>query len=146
MYNLYKNIEILCDEKGENITQMCKIAGVPRGNLTDLKMGRQNGLSSKNLHKIAAHFGVTVEFLLTGENKKSAPIIESGLNRKTIFAEMLYRLPDRDRLVIEHNIQMLYRLAQAEGKLKHNGLCVDIDLVMMELEKGRDRLLGGRED
>lgn len=71
MYNLYKNIEILCDGKGENITQMCKIAGVPRGNLTDLKMGRQNGLSSKNLHKIAEHFGVTVEFLLTGENKKS---------------------------------------------------------------------------
>lgn len=72
MNKLYQIIEKLCADNGENITQMCKAAGVPRGNITDLKMGRQSGLSGNNLRKIAEHFGITVDYLITGENKKIA--------------------------------------------------------------------------
>lgn len=128
----------MCAKHGDFPSNVAKAVGCTAPSGT----GWANGAIPRKvtIKKIEDYFGEKYE------NKKTAPIIESGLNRKTIFAEMLYRLPDRDRLVIEHNIQMLYRLAQAEGKLKHNGLCVNIDLVMMELEKGRDRLLGGRED
>ena len=68
---MYKLIESLCKARNVNITQMCREAGVPRGNLTDLKMGRQSGLSAKNLQKIADYFDVSVAFLL-GEKEKPA--------------------------------------------------------------------------
>ena len=64
MNELYKRIEALCASNNKTITEMCREAEVPRGNLTDLKMGRQQGLSSKNLRKIAEYFGISVDFLL----------------------------------------------------------------------------------
>lgn len=74
MSTLYERIENLCVDLGINITQMCREADVPRGNLTDLKKGRQMGLSAQNLNKIANYFNVSVDYLLTGEQKEKAPI------------------------------------------------------------------------
>jgi len=77
MSDLYKRIEELCERDSVTITEMCRRAEVPRGNLTDLKKGRQQSLSAKNLNKIAGYFGVTVEYLMTGkqseEDTKKAP-------------------------------------------------------------------------
>lgn len=64
MSDLYNKINTLCSSKGINITQMCKETGVSRGSLTDLKSGRSQTLSQKALSKIAAHFGVSVDYLL----------------------------------------------------------------------------------
>jgi transcriptional regulator with XRE-family HTH domain len=74
MSALYERIENLCVSLGINITQMCREAEVPRGNLTDLKKGRQSGLSAVNLSKIANYFNVSVDYLLTGKQKEEAPI------------------------------------------------------------------------
>lgn len=73
---MYELIESLCRERDITITQMCREAEVPRGNLTDLKMGRQSGLSAKNLQKIANYFNVSVSYLLGGEKEK--PVPETG--------------------------------------------------------------------
>lgn len=70
MNELYKIIEDLCRASGITITEMCRRADVPRGNLTDLKNGRQNGLSTKNLGKIASYFSVSTDYLLGKEDKK----------------------------------------------------------------------------
>jgi len=67
MGNLYNTIEELCKKSGINVTEMCRATGVSRGNLTDLKMGRQTGLSAKNADKIASYFGVSVGYLLGTE-------------------------------------------------------------------------------
>lgn len=75
MSDLYNKIEELCKKAGINITEMCRAAGVARGNLTDLKMGRQTGLSAKNADKIASYFGVTVSYLLGTEQKEKAPAL-----------------------------------------------------------------------
>lgn len=64
MNELYKRIEALCEKKGITITTMCKEANVNRGNLSDLKTGRQSGLSKKNLEKIAAYLEVTPAYLM----------------------------------------------------------------------------------
>jgi transcriptional regulator with XRE-family HTH domain len=74
MNELYERIENMCVDMGINITQMCKNAGVPRGNLTDLKKGRQTGLSAVNLNKIANYFNVSTNYLLTGGQKEKAAI------------------------------------------------------------------------
>ncbi|MBQ7767589.1 MAG: helix-turn-helix transcriptional regulator [Oscillospiraceae bacterium] len=71
MSNLYNRIEELCKENNESITTMCKEAGVSRASLSDLKMGRNQSLSAETLSKIAAHFGVSVDYLLGEENKKA---------------------------------------------------------------------------
>jgi len=64
MNELYKRIEDLCTKRNISITTMCREAGVNRGNLSDLKMGRQSGLSKKNLEKIAQYLEVTPAYLM----------------------------------------------------------------------------------
>jgi hypothetical protein len=43
-----------------------------KGILTDLKMGRQTGISAANAQKIASYFGVSVGYLLGEEEKINA--------------------------------------------------------------------------
>lgn len=69
MNEMYKRIEDLCSRNGMNITEMCREAGVARSNLTDLKMGRTNTLSSKTLVSIANYFDVPLEYLLHGDTQ-----------------------------------------------------------------------------
>jgi transcriptional regulator with XRE-family HTH domain len=49
---------------------MCTDIGMSKGILTDLKMGRQTGISAANAQKIAAYFGVSVGYLLSKDGKK----------------------------------------------------------------------------
>jgi len=71
MSNLYNTIEELCVNNSISVTDMCRGAGVPRSNLSDLKKGRQAGLSAKNLDKIANYFNVSVSYLLGTETTSS---------------------------------------------------------------------------
>lgn len=67
MNEIYARIEALCKSRKMNITEMCKICAIPRASLTDFKMGRIKSLSASTLQKIAEHFSVSVEYLLSGE-------------------------------------------------------------------------------
>ena len=89
MSDLYNRIEELCKENNESITTMCKESGASRASLSDLKVGRKQSLSAETLFKIAAHFGVSVDYLLGKENKK-APT-ENG-ERALTDAELKFAL------------------------------------------------------
>ncbi len=83
MGTLYENIISLCDERGIKGAKMCTDIGMSRGILTDLKMGRQNGISAANAQKIASYFGVSVGYLLGEEDKKEKSTAEDdGLSEK----------------------------------------------------------------
>ncbi len=56
MSDLYNRIMSLCDNAGISGYRLCKDAGIQPSVLTDLKMGRQLGLSAKNADKIASYF------------------------------------------------------------------------------------------
>ena len=71
---LYENIIALCNERGIKGGKMCTDIGMSKGILTDLKMGRQSGISAANAQKIASYFGVSVGYLLGEEQKKEAAI------------------------------------------------------------------------
>ena len=73
MSDLYNRIEKLCADNGINITTMCKESGASRASLTDLKMGRKQGLSTDTLSKISNYFGVSVDYLLGNEPKAKTP-------------------------------------------------------------------------
>ena len=82
MGTLYERIIALCNERGIKGGKMCTDIGMSKGILTDLKMGRQSGISTANAQKIASYFGVTVGYLL-GEDEakeKTAPEIGSGMS------------------------------------------------------------------
>ena len=71
MNDMYKRIEHLCKEKGVNMTAMCREAGIPRSNLSDLKYGRTAALATVNLNRVANYFDVSMDFLLgTAEQTK----------------------------------------------------------------------------
>ena len=69
---LYENIISLCEKRGIKGGKMCTDIGMSKGILTDLKMGRQTGISAANAQKIANYFGVSVGYLL-GEEEKEKP-------------------------------------------------------------------------
>ena len=70
MSDMYKRIEGLCKEKGINMTAMCREAGIPRSNLSDLKFGRTAALATVNLSRISAYFDVSMDYLLGNEEQK----------------------------------------------------------------------------
>lgn len=137
----FDNFSNLCEQKGVSCKRATQEIGLSNSICTKWRKGAvPNG---ETLNRIAEYFGVSVEYLLNGENKKPAPIIESGeLNRKKVFAEMLSCLPERDRIVIEHNILMLWRLAREEGTLMPSETAVDLDWIIGNLSARRDHLLG----
>ena len=127
MNEMYKRIEALCKENGMNMTAMCRDAGVPRSNLSDLKHGRTTALATVNLDRIAKFFDVSMDYLLgkaetlyvgdedllsdetlaslAGEEiKKPADQKASGL-RGTGYD----LLNDENRAVIDALIEKLYR-------------------------------------
>ena len=84
---LYDNIIALCEQRGIKGGKMCTDIGMSKGILTDLKMGRQTGISAANAQKIAAYFNVSVGYLLGEEGepegiKKEQPIEYDGLSEK----------------------------------------------------------------
>ena len=86
MSNMYNTIAELCNMAGITGYKLCKDIGIQPSTLTDLKMGRKTGLSAKNASKIAEYFGVSVEYLLTGEQKENAPDVISDTERDLLDA------------------------------------------------------------
>ncbi len=126
MCSLYERIEALCAQKGVNITQMCRQAGVNRGNLTDLKMGRQTGLSTRNMDRIAKYFGVSIEELLGTAGAREDADLVNGDEELTEYLEMLRSRPECRMLFsvtknatrddVEKAVAIIEALRKAEGK------------------------------
>lgn len=73
MCNLYNTLSQLCEERRITGYRMCKDCGISPGAMTDLKAGRKKILSAVNMQKLADYFGVTIDYLLCSETKKSSP-------------------------------------------------------------------------
>ena len=67
MGTLYENIKYLCDREGIKPGKMCVEAGVSKGLITDLKMGRKKSIRVETAIKIADYFDVPTDFLLQPE-------------------------------------------------------------------------------
>lgn len=68
MDELYRRIEALCEQRGTNVTRMCKAINVPRSCLSDYKAGRVKSLSADKLARIAAYFGISIDSLLGSDH------------------------------------------------------------------------------
>lgn len=120
MSDLYNRIMSLCEEKGVSGYRMCKDIKIQPSILTDLKMGRQSGLSAKNADKMAAYFGVSVGFLLGTETKK-APTQEG--EREITFDDFTFAMQNESKDLTEADKQILLSMAKQlnDARKKRNG-------------------------
>lgn len=111
MSELYHRIDLLCQQKGVTITDMCRLSGASRGSLTDLKMGRINTLKAETMKKIADYLEVSVDYLLTGEGAKArAAKAEAYVNGDAELNDFLETLKNREEC------RMLFSLAKGATK------------------------------
>ena len=112
MGTLYENIISLCESRGIKGGKMCTDIGMSKGILTDLKMGRQTGISATNAQKIASYFGVTVGYLLGEETKKEQPTEYDGLSEKRkALIDFAMSVPDEKAEMI---LQVMKTIVEAD--------------------------------
>lgn len=109
MGTLYENIIGLCEEKGIKGGKMCTDIGMSKGILTDLKMGRQAGISAANAQKIASYFGVSVGYLLGEEQRESAGNEEKPVQEDELSAN-IKQLVDFAKSVPEDKAELVLKL------------------------------------
>lgn len=113
MGNLYENIMSLCEARGIKGGKMCTEAGISKGLLTDLKMGRRTGVSAVTAQKIASYFGVSVGYLLGEEEQKEKPTAQGdGLteNQRKLM-QFAKSVPDDKAAMI---LQVMKTIVEAE--------------------------------
>lgn len=107
MGTLYENIIALCNEKGIKGGKMCTEIGMSKGILTDLKMGRQTGISAANAQKIASYFGVSVGYLLGEEEKEEKPTADDRLS------ENMQKLIDFAKSVPDDKVDLVLKVMKS---------------------------------
>lgn len=115
MEDLYSRIERLCQDKGVNVTAMCKESGASRSSLTDLKMGRKQSLSSETLSKIASYFHITVDYLLSG-TEDSSPSTDILDEIDIAFYGDYKALDDEQKEILRDMARTMRRRREEKGK------------------------------
>lgn len=108
MGTLYENIIALCEEKGIKGGKLCTDIGMSKGILTDLKMGRQAGISATNAQKIASYFGVSVGYLLGEEEKEEKPTVKDDE-----LSENIKKLIDFAKSVPEDKVELVLKVMKS---------------------------------
>lgn len=97
---MYDIFEKLCNERGVTAYKVCKATGITTATISNWKAGRYTPKQEK-MQKIADYFGVSVEYLMTGEGKEGEKYY---LNEET--AEMAQKLFEN------RNLRVLFDAAQ----------------------------------
>ena len=102
MGTLYERIIDLCEKKGIKGGKMCVDLGMSKSTLTDLKMGRQNGLSAAKAQKIANYLDVSVNYLLGEEENheiKNSPSVELSEGEQKLL-ELFRKVPENQQQMV----------------------------------------------
>lgn len=104
---MYDVFEQLIQKKGITPYKVSKETGVTQTALSNWKSGKSTP-TTKTLQKIADYLGVTIDYLMTGEEKKEANAYylneETAATAQKIFEDDkvlfdVYRSTDKERLV-----------------------------------------------
>ena len=107
----YEIIKKLCDERGMAVTVLEQELGFGRGSIGKLKKG--STMTSDRLKKVADYFGISVEYLMTGEVSDGYYIsTETAEIAQEIFEDKDRRLLfDASRNLTPEQIRLLYSMA-----------------------------------
>lgn len=110
---MYKIFEELCKSKGVTPYRVCKETGLTTATVSNWKAGRYTPKQDK-LQKIADYFGVSIEYLMTGEEKDNSNKPSAELNN--VYFSLAKEAQDNniDPRDIKMALEMLKKLK--EGK------------------------------
>ena len=94
MCTLYERITELCKKKNVSRSRMCLELGLSKSTMSNMKNGRQAGVSTETAQKIASYFGVSVGYLLGEEEKKEQPIQDELSIKKKEFIQKVQKMTD----------------------------------------------------
>lgn len=106
----YDRFKQLCDRKGVSVSRACIEMGLSRSIAAKWKNTRTNP-SAEVLPKIAAYFGVTADYLLTG--MENAPAETGG--RDIGFDDFTYAMQEEARDLTDEDKQLLLSMARQLG-------------------------------
>lgn len=95
---LYERLSKLCEEKGVSGAKMAADCEMSKSAMTELRKGRRDGFSAKNMNKLANYFGVTVGYLLGEEEKENAQPELDEVTRELI--SIIKKLTDSEKLLM----------------------------------------------
>ena len=102
----------LCASIGKTPSAVAVEIGIGKSNVTYWKTGR-NKPSDITIARIAAYFGVSVDYLLGEEQKKTVTIESDGLSELDLkFVSLIKQLSDQEKAML---------IAQIEGLLQLRG-------------------------
>lgn len=107
MFDLYKNIQSLCEEKGVSISKMSVEVGLSKSTLSNLKNGRSDTITKKTAQRIADYLGVTIDDVLHGKIKP-ASLSGSGsfpLSKRDAVIFLLQELTDEEVSILLSQIR-----------------------------------------
>lgn len=111
MCTLYERITDLCNKKKVSRSRMCLDLGLSKSTMSNMKNGRQSGISTETAQKIASYFNVSVGYLL-GEEEKKEQSTESELStKKKEFIQKVEQMTDAE---IERLEQILALVQKTE--------------------------------
>ena len=94
MCTLYERITELCKTKNVSRSRMCLELGLSKSTMSNMKNGRQAGISTETAQKMASYFNVSVGYLL-GEEEKKEQLAESELSiKKREFIQKVQEMTD----------------------------------------------------
>ena len=125
---MYEVFAKLLDESNKKAADVARATEIPSSTFTDWKKGRSTPKQEK-LKKIADYFGVSVEYLMTGEEKKENP----------------YAITSKDELDIAKDMESIRTklLNGADGPLSYDGEPIpeeDAELLLGQIELMMRRL------
>lgn len=94
----YDIIKMLCEKRGTNITSLEQALGFGRGSIGKLRTAHK-AMNTDRAKKIADYFGVSVEYILTGEMSDGYYIN----NETARIAQLLYE---------RHDLSLLFEAAE----------------------------------
>ena len=135
---MYDIFEKLCAENGVTPYRVCKETGLTTSTISNWKAGRYTPKADK-LQKIADFFGVSVEYLMTGENEKQptlSNIYPIELKRFPLLGNIACGVPkytneDRESYVMAGTDIKADFCLKASGDSMVNARILDGDIVFV---------------
>ena len=110
----YEQFTKLCNEHNIKPTPLLKQLGLSAGNLQKWQNGAS--VNSDILYKISMHFGVSIDYLVTGKEKSSST--DNLSENEQEMLELFQKFNEREQIKLIGQLELLYR--QKEIKESQN--------------------------
>lgn len=135
---MYEIFAKLLDESGKKAIDVSRATSIPSSTFTDWKKGRSTPKQDK-LQKIADYFGVSIEYLMTGEeptidtsaqgyyiDEETAKTAQEIYNNDKILFDV-YKTADKDKLIAyAKKLSELRKLEEGEEWLYYKGYYINV--------------------